>query len=224
MVLHTGQDRTIWHFFRVLFPSTWRTLSPDTLFYQDLGYTQTPRICHTFVLSLLVSGRFLPQNAYFSWQARDCQIVPVLPSVHFLAGQRQKSEKLPHSCWPLVSGIVAQCTVTLAGVAARPTWGATPFERQLDARRPWQLTPDGCDRALQGHVSEVPKRGWREGVGDKQTPQKEAKMFSRNVSPLLLRVKKRGLNLWPFKDLLAPTPSVRQALFETSECSAMTLF
>ena len=31
------------------------------------------------------------------------------------------------------------------------------------------------------------------------------------------RVRKRGLNLWHRKDLLAPTPSVRQPLFETSD-------
>ena len=40
-------------------------------------HTQTPRICLTFELSLLVSGSFLTQNAYFSWQTRAFQIVPV---------------------------------------------------------------------------------------------------------------------------------------------------
>ena len=37
--------------------------------------------------------------------------------------------------------------------------------------------------AYMGLESEVSKRGWREGVGDKQTPKKEPKKFSRNVSP-----------------------------------------
>ena len=73
------KNGTIWPFFRALFPSTWSTLCPFFC-YQDLGHTRTPTICRTFVLSLLVSGSFLSQNANFSWQARDCQIVPVLPS------------------------------------------------------------------------------------------------------------------------------------------------
>ena len=30
-------------------------------------------------------------------------------------------------------------------------------------------------------------------------------------------VQERGLNLWPLKGFLAPTPSVRQPLFETSD-------
>ena len=48
--------------------------------YQDSGHTQTPRVCHIFVLSLLVPRSTLPRNAYFSWQTLNCQIVPVLPS------------------------------------------------------------------------------------------------------------------------------------------------
>ena len=69
------------------------------------------------------------------------------------------------------------------------------------------------------------KRGWREGVGDKQTLKKSPKSFPE-ICPLLLRghrkkgterVQKRGLNIWPLKGFLAPTPSVRQPLFETSE-------
>ena len=55
-------------------------------------------------------------------------------------------------------------------------------------------------------------------------PPKEPKKFSRNVSPyseggIGKRVQKRGLNLWSLKGFLAPTPSVRQPLFETSELS-----
>ena len=69
--------------------------------------------------------------------------------------------------------------------------------------------------------SEVSKRGWQEGVGDKQPP-KRAKNILQKCVPLLLRghrkkVQKRGLNIWLFKDFLAPTPSVRQPLFETSD-------
>ena len=37
--LYMGQTGTIWQFFRALFLSTWRTLSPDALFTQDLGGT-----------------------------------------------------------------------------------------------------------------------------------------------------------------------------------------
>ena len=32
VVLCMGKTGTIWQFFRALFPSTWRTLSPDALF------------------------------------------------------------------------------------------------------------------------------------------------------------------------------------------------
>ena len=70
--------------------------------------------------------------------------------------------------------------------------------------------------------SEVSKRGWREGVGDERAPK-----YSENCSPDLCspspkggigkRAQKRGLNLWHRKDLLAPTPSARQPLFETSD-------
>ena len=58
----------------------WRILSPDAFVYKDLLHTQTPRICHIFVLSLRVSRSTRPRNAYFSWQTLNCQIVPILPS------------------------------------------------------------------------------------------------------------------------------------------------
>ena len=58
--MHTSKHGTIWHFFRALFPSTWRTLSSDAL-----GHTQTARICLTFVLSLLVSGSSPPPICLF---------------------------------------------------------------------------------------------------------------------------------------------------------------
>ena len=54
--------------------------------YQNSGHTQTPRICHILVLSLLVSGSTLPRNAYFSRQTLICQIVPVLPSYLYITG------------------------------------------------------------------------------------------------------------------------------------------
>ena len=66
----------------------------------------------------------------------------------------------------------------------------------------------------------------RKGVGGRglttNKPPKRAKKVLQKCVPLLLRghrkkVQKRGLNLWPLKDFLAPTPSVRQPLFETSE-------
>ena len=59
--------------------------------------------------------------------------------------------------------------------------------------------------------SEVSKRGWREGVGDKQTPKKSPKSSPEMCPPspgggIGRRVQKRGLNLWHVKDFLAPTP------------------
>ena len=65
-----GKTRTIWQFVCALFPSTWRTLSPDAHVYQDSGHTQTSRICHIFVLSLLVSRSTLPRNAFFLANAK----------------------------------------------------------------------------------------------------------------------------------------------------------
>ena len=61
--------------------------------------------------------------------------------------------------------------------------------------------------------SEVSKRDWREGVGDQL-----------NCVLLLIRGhrkrgQKKGLNLWYGRDFLAPTPSVRKPLFETSDVS-----
>ena len=52
-------------FFVLCFSSTWRTVSPDALLYQDLGHTQTPRICHNFVLSLLVLREHSPPKCLF---------------------------------------------------------------------------------------------------------------------------------------------------------------
>ena len=69
-----------------------KTLSPDALFSRIWDTCKHTRICHTFVLSLLVSGSFLPQNADFSWQTRDCQIVPVLPSHLDILSKTQRSE------------------------------------------------------------------------------------------------------------------------------------
>ena len=67
---------------------------------------------------------------------------------------------------------------------------------------------------------------FRKGVGGRglatsKPPERAPKNLQKCV-PLLPRgdrekVQKRGLNLWPFKAFLAPTPSVRQPLFETSE-------
>ena len=74
---------------------------------------------------------------------------------------------------------------------------------------------------LHPEFSEVSKRGWREGVGDKQEPQKTREILQKCVPLLLRRHRKksteRGLNVWHMKDCLAPTPSVPQPLFETSE-------
>ena len=72
--------------------------------------------------------------------------------------------------------------------------------------------------------SEVSKRGWRE-VGWRLTnPQKQAKKFSRNVFPFKGHRKKsaeKEASIWRrrvcAKNLLAPTPSVRQPLLKTSD-------
>ena len=72
-----GKTGTIWHFVCDLFPSTWRTLSPDALFTR---IQDTHANTQMSVLSLLVSRSTHPRNAYFSWQTLNCQIVPVLPS------------------------------------------------------------------------------------------------------------------------------------------------
>ena len=80
----------------------------------------------------------------------------------------------------------------------------------------------GSEKRCASKLSEVSKRGWRKGVGNKQTPKKSPKS-SPEMPPLLLRgaigkrVQKRGLNLWHLKDFLMPTPSICQPLFKTSE-------
>ena len=53
-------------------------------------------------------------------------------------------------CAPLITFIVAQCSATPASVAATPPCSATPCQRQLNVRHPWQLKGDRCDRAFQG--------------------------------------------------------------------------
>ena len=67
---------------------------------------------------------------------------------------------------------------------------------------------------------------FRKGVGGRglatNRPPKRAQKNIQKCVPLLLRgigkrEQKRGLNLWHMKDFLAPTPSVRQPLFETSD-------
>ena len=76
-------------------------------------------------------------------------------------------------------------------------------------------------------LSEVSKRGWREGVGDKQTPKKSPKVLQKCVPFLLRGHRKKGtekrLNLCHIKDFLAPTPSVRQPLFGTSDFFGMSV-
>ena len=46
--------------------------------------------------------------------------------------------------------IVAQCSATPASAAATPPCSATPFQRQLDVRHPWQLKGDRRDRVFFG--------------------------------------------------------------------------
>ena len=69
---------------------------------------------------------------------------------------------------------------------------------------------------------------FQKGVGGRglatNKPPKTGRKSSPQMCPLLLKghrkkVQKRGLNLWHRKDFFAPTPSVRQPLFETSDFS-----
>ena len=68
-------------------------------------HAKTPRICHIFVLSLLVSRSTLPQTAnFFLWQTLNCQIVPVLPSQHRSSfGQLKFSGSLTKICKALAA-------------------------------------------------------------------------------------------------------------------------
>ena len=76
---------------------------------------------------------------------------------------------------------------------------------------------------FKGPFSFVSKRGWREFVGDQRTPKySNKKKGPQKLCPpshrgIGTRVQKGGLNLWHGKDFLAPTPSVRQPPFETSD-------
>ena len=68
---------------------------------RGFGTHAKPKICHTFVFSLLVSGSFLPPNAHFSWQTRDCQIIPVLPSYRFtLPSEKSCAHKIESALPP----------------------------------------------------------------------------------------------------------------------------
>ena len=71
------------------------------------------------------------------------------------------------------------------------------------------------------NTSKVSKRGWREGVGDQLHP-KHSKNVPQNCVLLLLRGhRKKGAEKRPefmvWEGFLAPTPSVRQPLFETPD-------
>ena len=81
------------------------------------------------------------------------------------------------------------------------------------------ITSDfGFDRAKSTEFSEV-STGWREGVGDEQTPPKKKQKSSPEMCTLFLRgYRKKGAEKRPRrKDFFAPTPSVRQPFFETSD-------
>ena len=76
----------------------------------NLGDTQTPQICHTFVLSMPVSGSFLSPKCLFSTHARDCQIVPFLPP-----------HQAPHGKW----GFLTRNTLFLWELQGATRLGAT---------------------------------------------------------------------------------------------------
>ena len=81
---------------------------------------------------------------------------------------------------------------------------------------------------LQTHrqlLSKVSTTGWREGVGNQQSP-KYSKMLLQNCVLLLIRVHRekgaeKGLESMVWEGFLAPTPSVRQPLFETSNVTEL---
>ena len=63
-------------------------------------------------------------------------------------------------------------------------------------------------------------RRFRKGVGGRglatnKPPKRAQKVLQKCEGGKGKRVQKRGLNLWPLKGFFAPTPSVRQPLFET---------
>ena len=81
-----------------------------------------------------------------------------------------------------------------------------------------------ASRDLGAHVCQR----FRKGVGGRglatNKPPKKSQRNPPEMCPpspkggIGKRVQKRGQNLGHMKDFLAPTPSVRQPLFETSEC------
>ena len=60
-----GKNGTTWRLFSCFVSQHLEDSVSRCFVYQDLGHTQTPRICHTFVLSLLVFGSFLPPRCLF---------------------------------------------------------------------------------------------------------------------------------------------------------------
>ena len=80
--------------------------------------------------------------------------------------------------------------------------GLHAMQSELNTLNDRLLCGTQSDRSVLG--SEVSKRGWREGVGDKQTPKRAQKILQKCV-PLLPRGhrkkgQKRGSNLWPVND------------------------
>ena len=77
--MYMGKTGTIWQFFRALFPSTSRTLSPNALFTRIRHTRKHPEsaIFRAFPASI---WKHSPPKCLFSRQTLNCQIVPVLPS------------------------------------------------------------------------------------------------------------------------------------------------
>ena len=75
-----------------------------------------------------------------------------------------------------------------------------------------------CGAGVGGGLnSEVSKRGWRPTAPKLQQKMTPRIVFSYSEGGIGKRGQKKGLNLWCGRDFLAPTPSVRQPLFETSD-------
>ena len=94
--LYMGKAGTIWQFFRALFPSTWRILSPDALFTRIWDTRKHPKknLPHFRAFSASIQEHS-PPKCLFSWQTLNCQIVPFLPSyrVPLWQDDSQREEK-----------------------------------------------------------------------------------------------------------------------------------
>ena len=63
--------------------------------YQDSGHTQTPRICHIFVLSLLVSGAVSPEMPIFHGKRKTAKSSRLCPPTLSTSWKVSRRKRLP---------------------------------------------------------------------------------------------------------------------------------